>query len=224
MAYVCSAQPRPNGERDCFHAPRWVAAKRLDNPLPRRQRFFQRLHWQADDVARRTFLHRQIGIARQLDRIGPAAAFPLPRLQVVLDLHMGKRFHPHEAAFLPGELPVAGPQPQTDAGPQLVHRAGKRTNDAPRVGLILRLADHFAVQPADGIGGEDQAIADLCRHGLGLQPGEFGDVVPAVAEAASVGSGMLDGRLRTGSRPVRGASGGLANRWRGSGGTGVSGP
>src|SRR6185312_2026110 len=89
------------------------------------ERFLQRFHWQANDVAHGPLFHRQIGVARQLDRVRPAATFPLPRLQVILDLRIRKWLHAYGAPLLPGELPVAGPYPHADAGPKFVHRSGK---------------------------------------------------------------------------------------------------
>ena len=95
--------------------------------------------------------------------------------------------------------------------------ARERFDDPPGVGLVLRLADHLAVQPADRVGGDDEAVIDLRGHGRGLQPREFADVMPAVAEP---GFGrFVDVRgLHVERVPACSiATGGRASRWPGSG-------
>ena len=48
---------------------------------------------------------------------------------------------------------------------------GQQPKNAPGIRFVCRLADGHAVDPADGIRGEDDAILQVRRHGRRLQPG-----------------------------------------------------
>ena len=48
-------------------------------------------------------------------------------------------------------------------------------------GVTVPLPDDLAIKPADGVGGDDQALVHLRGDGGGFQPGQFGDVVAAIA-------------------------------------------
>jgi hypothetical protein len=73
-----------------------------------------------------------------------------------------------------------------------VYRSRQGREDAPGVRLVLGLADHLAIEPADRVGGEYDAVLDPRGDGCGLPPGEFADVLAAVT-VSGVG-GFVDVR------------------------------
>src|SRR5207302_1446997 len=84
--------------------------------------------------------------------------------QVSVQLGARQLFEKDQASFLPAQLPVSGPPPQSDSGPQLMLTAAQRAEDAARVGFVRRLADDLPIEPTDSIGGQDQAFRHLPRN------------------------------------------------------------
>src|SRR5439155_21695771 len=72
------------------------------------------------------------------------------------------------SAFLPGQLQVVGPPPQTDTGPQFVFRAAEQAQDTAGVGRVGGLADDLAVEPADGVRRQHDSRSDRDRKSTRL--------------------------------------------------------
>ena len=80
---------------------------------------------------------------------------PGPGGQVVVHLGVRETGKLDDGTLLPGELQVVRPAPEDDAGPQFMMPAAQLPQDAAGVGLIGGLEDCLAVDPADGVGGQD---------------------------------------------------------------------
>src|SRR5262249_53265220 len=58
--------------------------------------------------------------------------------------------------------------------------AAELTEDAACVGLVRRLADDLAVEPADRVSGDDDACGHFHCDGGGFEPGDVMDVAPDI--------------------------------------------
>src|SRR5262245_30219097 len=92
-----------------------------------------------------------------------------------------------DAPLLPAELQVVRPPPDADAGPAFRRTAAAGLENAARVGFVGRFADDLAVDPANRVGGDDQATVDAWGDGGSLEPGDVMHELPDVADAAAVG-------------------------------------
>jgi len=126
---------------------------------------------QADDVAGGAAEHGQVRIVGKLEGVGAGAVLPEAGAEVAVDLVVVEGSEGDEGDFLPGELEVFGAEPEADASPELVGAAGEGAEDVAGVRLVGGFADDAAIDPGDGVGGEDESGVVVGGDGVGLGPG-----------------------------------------------------
>src|SRR5262249_427112 len=123
-----------------------------------------------------------VRVVRPVDRIRAGTSDPAVGRDVGLQLHVGESPHHALTGFLPGDLPVLRPFPQTDTGPQFMTGAAQGAEEATGVGFVGGFGDRGAVVPSDGVGGENDAVGDLWGGGGGFHPRDLLHELPAVVE------------------------------------------
>jgi hypothetical protein len=126
---------------------------------------------QSDDVGGGAAQDGQVGIVGKLEGVGAGAVLPEAGAEVVVDLSLIEGSKGDEGDFLPGELEVFGAEPEADASPELVGAAGEGAEDVAGVRLVGGFADDAAIDPGDGVGGEDDGGVVVGGDGVGLGPG-----------------------------------------------------
>jgi hypothetical protein len=126
---------------------------------------------QADDVGGGAAEDGQIGIVGKLEGVGAGAVLPEAGAEVVVDLLVVEGSEGDEGDFLPGELEVFRAKPEADAGPELVGASGEGAEDAAGVRFVGGFPDDAAIDPGDGVGGEDDGGVVVGGDGVGLGPG-----------------------------------------------------
>jgi hypothetical protein len=138
-------------------------------------------HRQADDVSGAAVADLEVGIVGKLEGVGTGAVVPEAGAEVVVQFSIGERAEIDEGAFLPGELPVFGLDPEADGSPELVGASGEEAEDASGIVNVGGFTDDLLIDPGDGIGGEDEGVVVVGRDGAGFAPGQFRDIALAVA-------------------------------------------
>lgn len=136
---------------------------------------------QSDDVGGAAVEDGEVGVVGELEGVGAGAVVPESGAEVVVKFGLGERSEVDEGDFLPGELEVFGPKPEADAGPELVGASGEGAEDAAGVRFVGGFPDDAAIDPGDGVGGEDDGGVVVGGDGMGFAPGQFSDIALAVA-------------------------------------------
>jgi hypothetical protein len=135
---------------------------------------------QADDVGGAAVEDGEVGVVGELEGVGAGTVLPESGAEVFIQFRIREGSELDEGAFLPGELAIFGSDPEADAGPELVGATGEESEDTSGLVAIGGFADDLAIDPGDGVGGEDDGVGVVGCDGVGFAPGQFGDIALAV--------------------------------------------